>query len=317
MRQRALGTRGVESRGVGVAHWDEVEKRRRDRGEMSGLWSELGSAAGSWRAGANRIELQPAEMPTPAHVHGDSEEIFYVLAGSGLTWMDGDAYEIRPGDCIVFKNSWEAHTIRAGDDGLDVIAFGPREYLTSSELPRGRSLWSVTGFVEVQEGHPWDREPPFEWPEPKPERPPTIVNVADVDSDTFGGCRRRYLADAAGSRWTGLTHIECEAGKTSGPFHAHSAEEEIFVVLDGSGTFDVWPDEQHDVRPGSIVAQPPGTGVAHTFRGGEEGLTFLAWGTREPNDICWYPRSRKMLWRGVRVIGRIEQLDYWDGEDTE
>jgi uncharacterized cupin superfamily protein len=175
-------------------------------------------------------------------------------------------------------------------------------------------MWSITGYLEVHDGHPWDREPELVWPEPEPERPATIVNVADVEPDVFGECRRRYVADAAGSRWTGLTHIECGPGTTSGPPHCHSAEEEIFVVLDGNGAFEIWPDEKHQVRAGSVVAMPPGTGVAHTFRGGDPGLTFVAWGTREPNDICWYPRSRKMLWRGVGVIGRIEQLDYWDGE---
>jgi uncharacterized cupin superfamily protein len=302
---------------VGIAHWDEVEKRRNERGQMAGTWSNLGTAAGSYRCGVHRIELGPGEMPTPAHVHGESEEIFYVLSGSGLTWLDEQAYEIRRGDCIVYKNFHEAHTIRAGEEGLDVLAFGPREYFTSSELPRGRSLWSITGYIEVQDGHPWDREPELVWPEPEPERPATIVNVADVETDAFGGCHRRYLADAAGSRWTGMTYIECASGVTSGPLHAHSAEEEIFVVLDGAGTFEIWPEEQQAVRKGSVVAVPPGSGVAHTFRGGEGGLTFLAWGTREPNDICWYPRSRKMFWRGVGVIGRIEELDYWDGEEIE
>jgi uncharacterized cupin superfamily protein len=302
---------------VGIAHWDEVDKRRLERGQMAGTWSNLGGAAGSYRCGVSRIELAPGEMPTPAHVHGEAEEIFYVLNGSGLTWMDEKAYEIRAGDCIVFKNFHEAHTIRAGDDGLDVLAFGAREYFTSSELPRGRSMWSITGYIEVQDGHPWDREPELVWPEPEAERPDTIVNVADVEPDTFGTCTRRYLADEAGSRWTGLTHIVCRAGGTSGPPHAHSAEEEIFVVLEGDGAFEIWPEKRHDVHAGSVVAQPPGTGVAHTFRGGDDELTLLAWGTREPNDIIWYPRSRKMLWRGVGVIGRIEQLEYWDGEEAD
>ena len=302
---------------MGLAHWDDVDKRRNERGQMAGTWSNLGTAAGSYRCGVHRLELGPGEMPTPAHVHGEAEEIFYVLSGSGLTWMDEKAYEIRGGDCIVYKNFHEAHTIRAGDDGLDVLAFGPREYFTSSELPRGRSMWSITGYIEVQDGHPWDREPELVWPEPEAKRPSTIVNVADVEPDEFGGCLRRYLADAAGSRWTGLTHIECAAGKTSGPPHAHSAEEEIFVVLDGKGVFEIWPEERRDVRRGSVVAQPPGTGVAHTFRGGDGGLALLAWGTREPNDIIWYPRSQKMLWRGVGVIGRIEQLEYWDGEEPD
>jgi uncharacterized cupin superfamily protein len=302
---------------VGITHWDDVEKRRNKRGQMSGTWTRLGPAAGAYRCGVTRIELEPGEMPTPPHVHGEAEEIFWVLSGSGLTWLDGKAYEIRAGDCIVYKNFHEAHTIRAGDEGLDVLAFGALEYLPAGELPRGGTMWSVTGYVEVHEGHPWDREPELVWPDPEPERPSTMVNVADVEADRFGGCLRRFVADDAGSRWTGLTYIECDPGKTSGPPHAHSAEEEIFVVLEGHGVFEIWPDEQHAVRPGSVVAQPPGTGIAHRFRGGDNGLAFLAWGTREPNDICWYPRSKKMMWRGVRVIGRIEQLDYWDGEEPD
>jgi uncharacterized cupin superfamily protein len=250
-------------------------------------------------------------------VHGEAEEIFYVLAGSGLTWMDEKAYEVRAGDCIVYRNYHEEHTIRAGGDGLDVLAFGAREYFTSSELPRGGSMWSITGYIEVHHGHPWDREPELVWPEPEPERPATIVNVADVEPFVRGGRRRRGLGEAAGSRWTGLRYIEVDPGALTGPPHVHSAEEELFVVLEGEGTLELWPDERHPVRRGSVVARPPGTGVAHAFRGGANGLTVLAWGTREPNDICWYPRSKKMYWRGVDVVGRVEELDYWDGEELE
>jgi uncharacterized cupin superfamily protein len=310
---------------VGIAHWDDVEKVHRERGQMAATLSPLGSAAGSWKAGATRIELEPGEQPTPPHIHGDAEEIFYALGGSGLTLLDDDAYEIRSGDCIVYKSSHEAHTIRAGDeDGLDVIAFGAREYLDTGELPRGGTMWSITGFIEIQPGHPWDREPWLDWPEPTAVRPQTIVNTQDIEPDVRGGRRRRDLARAAGSRWTGLKHIELDPGVLSGPPHVHSAEEEILVVLDGDGTLELTPSmppwaepEVHAVRKGSVVARPPGTGVAHAFRAGDSGMTLIAWGTRDPNDICWYPRSKKLFWRGVGVVGRIEQLDYWEGEELE
>jgi uncharacterized cupin superfamily protein len=54
--------------------------------------------------------------------------------------------------------------------------------------------------------------------------------------------------------------------------------------------------------------------VAHALRGGADGLTFLAYGTRDTNDVAYFPRSNKMYWPGLGVIGRIERLDYWDGE---
>jgi len=85
-------------------------------------------------------------------------------------------------------------------------------------------------------------------------------------------------------------------------------------VLDGEGVL-LLDEEETPVRPGHVVARPPATGVAHAFRAGDPGLTYLAYGTREPNDICYYPRSSKIFWRGVGLIARLEPLDYWDGED--
>jgi uncharacterized cupin superfamily protein len=311
---------------VGVTHWDEAERRRLERGQMAATWTNLGTPAGSYRCGVHRIEMAPGEQPTPAHVHGEAEEIFYVLGGSGLTWMDEKAYGVGKGDCNVYKNFREAHTLRAGDDGLDVLAFGAREYFPSGSLPRARVMWGITGAIEetsLDELHPWDPEPPIGWPEPEAERPSTIVNVAEVEPKVHGGRRRRDLGRAVGSRWTGIKYVECERGVLSVVPHVHSMEEEIFVVLEGDGALELLPCapdggevERHPVRPGSVVAQPPGARVAHTFRGGDAGLTLLAWGTREPGDLTYYPRSRKVYFPGG-VLGRIEPVDYRDGESLE
>ncbi len=221
---------------MGITHWDEAEKRRLERGQMAATWTNLGTPAGSYRCGVHRIEMAPGEQPTPAHVHGEAEEIFYVLGGAGLTWMDDKAYEVREGDCIVYQNFHEAHTLRAGDGGLDVLAFGAREYFPTGSLPRAGVMWGITGAIEeasLDELHPWDREPAIHWPEPEPERPSTIVNVVDVEAKVHGGRRRRDLGRAAGSRWTGMKHVECDPGVLSVVPHVHSIEEEIFVVLDG------------------------------------------------------------------------------------
>jgi uncharacterized cupin superfamily protein len=86
-------------------------------------------------------------------------------------------------------------------------------------------------------------------------------------------------------------------------------------MLDGNGVLVLDDEEETPVRPGSVVSRPPGTGVAHLFRAGDGGLTYLAYGTREPGDICYYPRSNKINFGGIKVIARLERLDYWDGED--
>ena len=75
--------------------------------------------------------------------------------------------------------------------------------------------------------------------------------------------------------------------------------------------------EEHPISAGDVVWRPPSTGIAHSLRAGDEGITFLAYGTREPNDVCYYPRSNKIYWRGVGLITRLESLGYDDGEPED
>jgi uncharacterized cupin superfamily protein len=125
---------------------------------------------------------------------------------------------------------------------------------------------------------------------------------------------RRNLGRAAGSLSTGIQHVEVMPGKYSAPAHCHSLEEEIFVVLAGDGVV-VLGDQETPVRPGHVISRPAGTGVAHLFRAGAGGLTYLAYGMRHRGDVCYYPRSNKVAFRGINLVARLERLDYWDGED--
>lgn len=63
-----------------------------------------------------------------------------------------------------------------------------------------------------------------------------------------------------------------------------------------------------------MISRPAGTRISHCLRTGDNTLTYLAYGTREPNDMCWYPRSNKVFFRGIGLIARLEALDYSDGE---
>jgi uncharacterized cupin superfamily protein len=314
-----------------LAHWDEVEGRSRELGHLGGTWTNLGRAAGTVAAGVTRIQLPPGMWSTPAHVHGRNEEIFYVLAGSGLSWQDGETYEVRAGDCLVHHVAGKAHTLLAGDDGLDVLAFGTRHWDEAPTLTRARSVWLGEGWVVLagDEDHPWEREVaagPPELPAAPSARPREIVNVADVevDRDDVPAAYEsawRDLGRAVGSERTGMAHVRVEPGRLNVQHHCHSAEEEIFVVLEGEGTLELVPapriaeqgEQRIPVRAGHVVARPPGTRIGHAFRGGDAGLTLLAYGTRDPNDIAYYPRSRKLNFRGVGVIVRADAIDYWDG----
>jgi uncharacterized cupin superfamily protein len=311
---------------MGIAHWDDARKRQRQVGHLNATWSFLGEAAGCAGVGVRRLEVPPGGWSTPAHEHGREEEIFFVLSGRGLSWQDGETFEIAAGDCIVYLAARVAHTLHALEP-LDVLAFGPRVYDESVGFPRlglslvgGRAVESLPGVVEglpIQFVREAELGAP-ELPAAPSARPPTIVNLADVEPETIERPRvartRRNLGRAAGSVTTGLQHVQVAPGKLSAPLHCHSAEEEIFVVLEGEGWL-LLDDEEAPVRRGHVVGRPPATGVAHAFRAGDAGLAYLAYGTREPNDVCWYPRSGKISWRGVGVVGRVQPLDYWDGED--
>src|SRR3954463_655354 len=120
-----------------LVHWDDVRPRERRHEHISARWFNLGGAARSRDAGVQRIVVDPGRRSTPVHVHGAEEEIFWVLGGGGLLWQGGGTAAgglggggpttaVGPGDTIVHRPLRERHTLIAGDDGLDVLAFGTR-----------------------------------------------------------------------------------------------------------------------------------------------------------------------------------------------
>jgi uncharacterized cupin superfamily protein len=315
---------------VGIAHWDDIEPHHSAKGEMDALWQRLGPPAGTKDVGVNRVRVAPGKLPTPPHSHGASEEIYFVLGGSGLAWQDDEVHEIHPRDCIIQRANELEHTLIAGPDGLDYLVFGTNHPTEFGWLPRSGAVRLGWPWVEGRTDDPWEieaKQPPLAYGDPAP-RPGNIVNVDEVELEQWrdkgetAPLATRERSELAGFHWERLN-----PGKTGAIPHCHSEEEEIFVILDGSATLHLWPSplraergaekEEHELRPGHIVARPPGSGVSHWFQAGDDGVTMLIYGTRKPNDMCWYPRSKKISWRGLGVMGRIEALEYGDGEPDD
>jgi uncharacterized cupin superfamily protein len=316
---------------VTVAHWDDVEFHHGAKGEMDARWQRLGDAAGTRGVGVNRVLVEPGKLPTPPHSHGASEELYFVLAGSGLAWQDGAVYEVRALDCVIHRPDEMEHTFVAGPGGLEYLVFGTRHPTELGWLPRSRAIRFGFPWVEGRDDDPWDVEAtvePLAYGEPAA-RPPNIVNVDEVELEQWLDLDPRRpppvstapLATHERSKLAGLHWERLAAGHRGSVPHCHSAEEEVFVILEGTATLELWPRdgsvEETPLQPGHVVARPPGTRVSHSFRAGPDGVTMLVYGTRDPNDMCWYPRSRKIAWRGLGVIGRIETLEYFDGEPLE
>lgn len=289
-------------------------------GHIKGVWRDLGREAGTRNVGLRRIEVAEGSFSTPVHEHGADEEIFFVLGGEGLLWQDGDTYEVRAQDCIVHRPKRGAHTLRGGRGGLDVLVFGQRLDPSLTALPRAGVAWSFPRWVRVEGGDPpFQREAAAgapECPAPQAERPRNVVALEQVTPILDGRARR--LGMAAGAVATGLNYVVLSAGGEGAPPHCHSLEEEIFVVLDGDGVLELWPPaeqapSEHPLRAGDVISRPPGTGVAHALRPGAQGLTYLAYGTREPGDMCFYPRQGRVSLRGLGIALRSPEIDYLPG----
>ena len=298
---------------------DDGRSREVHAGHIKGVWRDLGRELGTRAVGLRRIQIAAEHFSTPAHEHGAEEEIFFVLDGEGLLWSDGSTCAVAARDAIVHLPKRGPHTLRGGPGGLDVLAFGQRRDGSLTALPRAGVAWSFPRWVGLAGGdHPFAREAAAGPPEcpPPSERPANVVALDDVEAILDGRARR--LGAAAGAVASGLNHVVLAPGAHGAPAHCHSQEEEIFVVLDGTGTLQLWAPgaptaEEHPLRAGDVVSRPPGSGVAHALIPGADGITYLAYGTREPGDMCFYPHSGRVSLRGLGIALRSPEIEHLPG----
>jgi quercetin dioxygenase-like cupin family protein len=81
-------------------------------------------AIGAEQTGLTHFRLKPGKRSPFVHRHGDAEEIYVILAGSGQVKLDDELSEVHPLDAIRIAPE-VARAFEAGPDGLEFIAFGP------------------------------------------------------------------------------------------------------------------------------------------------------------------------------------------------
>ena len=109
------------------------------------------------------------------------------------------------GDCIVYLPDRGAHTLIAGDEAIDVLAFGERRPAEICHLPRAGVMWAGPAWVDdgVAAGEPWAREAaagPLAMPEHVSQRPGWIVHRDAVAANPVERPGRE-LSSRAGSAW--------------------------------------------------------------------------------------------------------------------
>jgi uncharacterized cupin superfamily protein len=116
-------------------------------------------------------------------------------------------------------------------------------------------------------------------------------------------------------------------GKSAFPFHNHTVNEEMFLVLEGEGEIRIG-DARHPIRAGDVIACPPGgPETAHQIvNTSSRELRFLGVSTRLSPEVAQYPDTGRFgvlaevpgeggKPRMLRYVGReSSSLDYWEGE---
>jgi uncharacterized cupin superfamily protein len=130
------------------------------------------------------------------------------------------------------------------------------------------------------------------------------------------------LAQGTAARKLGASIDIVAPGKRSCPYHFHHAQEEMFVILEGTGTLRV-AGEMLPLRAGDVIFIPPGPEYPHQLINTSDApLKYMSISTRETPEVCEYPDSGKYLASvrkdGGNAFSAIQRqgasLDYWEGE---
>lgn len=110
-----------------------------------------------------------------------------------------------------------------------------------------------------------------------------------------------------------LELVRLPPGKAACPFHSHTTQWELFVILRGTGTVRAGKS-RHKVKAGDAFMHPPGE--AHQIiNTGRKPLEFYIIADNPPVDIFHYPDSNKWGHSSPRKIFRLTEADYHDGEE--
>jgi uncharacterized cupin superfamily protein len=158
-----------------------------------------------------------------------------------------------------------------------------------------------------------------------------IINLDKLQYSEFGkgdrfNAHRAPVSTQIGAKKLGYAVVKLDPGKRAWPYHSHYVNEEMFYVIQGSGTLR-HADEDHPIRAGDFICSPADPNQPHQIiNTSDQELTYIALGTEEPTDVFLYPDSGKYgVWHGATrdldapdnflVFARKETaVDYWDGE---
>ena len=113
-----------------------------------------------------------------------------------------------------------------------------------------------------------------------------------------------------------LALVSIPKGKTLCPYHSHSAESEMYLVVSGRGKIR---DKDGWTEVGAGDAFFFGPGEAHQLaNAGDEDFLYYVIADNPRGDSCFYPDSGKFIGikeGGEEVVVKGTDADYFDGEE--
>jgi uncharacterized cupin superfamily protein len=259
-----------------------------------------------------------------------------VRAGDGT-------YAVNPGDVFVHPPG-EPHQLRnTGATDLEVLIISDNPPLDAFYYPDSRK-WGLrppgmyfrlteTGYFDGEEP-PVADAPPYQ-PSGSPAAPPLPpfaqrrLHPDQLPWEEWTSPKGKFrgtskeLSIALGAKRNTPTGLgghpfdlelsRLRPGECGCPFHSHSAQWELFLILTGTGTVRAGADT-HRVGPGDVVLHPPGEPHQLTNTGPDT-LDFFLIADNPLIDTWHYPDSQKHGQRMPRLIYRATEVDYWDGEE--
>jgi len=283
-------------------------------------------------------KLLPGKAGCPFHSHSAQWECYYIIAGAGTMRHGQERRELRAGDVALHPPGSAHQLINTGDRDLlyYLVADNPLteifHYPDSNKWgfkPSGSIFLRQDVDYHYGEDHaPETSLPPAPRP-PLAEVPARFVNLADLAWEHRRSPKGKFeshradisialggIANAgvqAGGHPFDLQLRKVAPGAAICPYHSHSAQWEMFVLINGRG-FVRTPAGRLDVAAGDIVIQPPGQ-PHQTMAATDSELECLIITDNPIEDRWYYPDSDK---HGVRSFGeyfRTIQTDYFDCEE--
>lgn len=161
-----------------------------------------------------------------------------------------------------------------------------------------------------------------------------VLNIDEVEFETYKYGENYqgesgHMGNVIGSEKLGCRLMVVPPGKKGYPYHNHRGNEEMFYIIEGTGTYR-YGENEYDLKKGDLVSAPAGgIETAHQIVNNSDfPLKYLAMSTMLTPDVIEYPETDKIGIVAGKAPGgkdtddqlihftvKEHGVDYWYGED--